>query len=341
MKLMNWVTLYRIILLIGILILLTSLALEPLPFLITASTGAAITIFAFIELKLIKKHTLQPLSAPPIASSSPANFIPSLPFHQRTPSTSFSRMSFFQKLFPQKTQKTMSSPSPKQKRTDIAVFKTSGIDRKVELLHAYILKSLAGHYPKEKIKEAALKANWPEDLFTETLDIIINKRVRGKLIILGTIFLLSIVLSTILITQDIFLVPYWISSLKYASLSFYIGASLIFFVVIVLFIIKLKQTLKKKKITYKIEETQHVADIKEAVKGATSQYETELDRLYAILIEKGRLTITEIAEGFGISKKEAEEWSKILKEQDLVDIHYPAVGDPEVIWKPSKSTKSL
>ena len=89
------------------------------------------------------------------------------------------------------------------------------------------------------------------------------------------------------------------------------------------------------------EEEKNVQDIKEVLVKYSGSYETDLDRLYKVLSEKQKLTISEVAKAFNISKNEAEEWGKIMRDHDLIVMHYPTVGDPELIWKKSKNIQDL
>ena len=43
-----------------------------------------------------------------------------------------------------------------------------------------------------------------------------------------------------------------------------------------------------------------------------------------------KLTIEEVSGIFNISKKESEEWGKILKDEGLISLYYPTVGDVEL-----------
>ena len=55
--------------------------------------------------------------------------------------------------------------------------------------------------------------------------------------------------------------------------------------------------------------------------------------MLALVIEKGKLGVDEVAGVFGISKSEAEEWGKILKDEGLITLYYPTVGEVELRWK--------
>lgn len=64
---------------------------------------------------------------------------------------------------------------------------------------------------------------------------------------------------------------------------------------------------------------------------------TDLDELYKMLKGNKKLKISEIAEEFKISKEKALEWGKILENEDIIDIDYPAFTSPEIKLKNSKT----
>ena len=72
----------------------------------------------------------------------------------------------------------------------------------------------------------------------------------------------------------------------------------------------------------------------EAIKKLVKQklpYQTDIDVLYALIKEYKKRKISEIAKIFGVSKEKAEEWANILEESQLAKLHYPAMGEPELI----------
>ena len=103
----------------------------------------------------------------------------------------------------------------------------------------------------------------------------------------------------------------------------------------IIFILRIRKTVEKKKVEYKLVEEKNVVEIKQKLENLNTQFETDFDKLYALIIERGKLNFAEIAKAFNVSKEQAEEWGKILKEQDLITIHYPAFGEPELVWKKS------
>ena len=96
---------------------------------------------------------------------------------------------------------------------------------------------------------------------------------------------------------------------------------------------------KEKKIKEEKKEKEVLQKIKKEVVAKASKYETDLDKLYNLINDVGSLTITEVAEGFGISKEQAEEWGKILESHNLIELNYPAIGELQLCKKKLKITK--
>ncbi len=67
--------------------------------------------------------------------------------------------------------------------------------------------------------------------------------------------------------------------------------------------------------------------------------ETELDVLYELVKVKKKIKISQVAKDFGIKKDQVEVWVRILERNDLIEIHYPAIGEPEIRCKTSKITQ--
>jgi chromosome segregation ATPase len=61
--------------------------------------------------------------------------------------------------------------------------------------------------------------------------------------------------------------------------------------------------------------------------------ETAIDELARILNEKKRITITEAARLLKTNPAQIEEWVKILEDHDLVELVYPAWGEPQIVLK--------
>ncbi|MDP1694403.1 MAG: hypothetical protein Q8L34_02580 [Candidatus Woesearchaeota archaeon] len=206
-------------------------------------------------------------------------------------------------------------------------------------LIAYVQQSLEQKYPPEAIRTAAQQSGWPAPLIEQALLIAQPKTAKKKKVMTLLVLVVAlIVLLLLLNSSDMFLLPYWVSSLSDASPQFYFIMIGIFLLVIFLFVRKVKKAYQAKQIRYKVAEDKQVSAIKEEllhmpatlVRGT---YETDFDKLYRLISEKQKLTITEVSQGFNVSRKEAEEWGKILKEQGLIELHYPTVGDLELLWK--------
>jgi len=79
-----------------------------------------------------------------------------------------------------------------------------------------------------------------------------------------------------------------------------------------------------------IEKGKPEKETKQKAYTAGKVIETDFDVLYKLVLEKNKVKISEVAKMFKIDKKKAEEWVQILDERDLVRIHYPAMGEPEI-----------
>jgi hypothetical protein len=60
---------------------------------------------------------------------------------------------------------------------------------------------------------------------------------------------------------------------------------------------------------------------------------TDLDALYSILKKNKSLKIATISKIFNMDKEKALEWAKILENNNLAQIDYPAFSDPEITLK--------
>src|SRR3989344_907218 len=60
-----------------------------------------------------------------------------------------------------------------------------------------------------------------------------------------------------------------------------------------------------------------------------SIYETDFDRLYNVLEKENIATLSQVAEAFNVNKEIAQRWGETLSENELIDYHIPAFGEPE------------
>jgi len=70
-----------------------------------------------------------------------------------------------------------------------------------------------------------------------------------------------------------------------------------------------------------------------------NQIETHVDNIYYDVLNKKKVHLKDVADKFKVHKKKAEEWASVLDEQDLIDLHYPAVGHAELRAKTGENTK--
>ncbi len=69
------------------------------------------------------------------------------------------------------------------------------------------------------------------------------------------------------------------------------------------------------------------------------KYETDIDRLYRLVNDTGRVSVGTAAEIFRLKKEQAEEWGRILESHGLIEIEYPAVGEVQLCKKSLQRTE--
>lgn len=57
---------------------------------------------------------------------------------------------------------------------------------------------------------------------------------------------------------------------------------------------------------------------------------TPIDELFELVMKKGSLKIKDAAKAFGVERSQMDAWAKILEDHDLIEIHYPPIGEPEI-----------
>ncbi|RLI92736.1 MAG: hypothetical protein DRO95_01555 [Candidatus Altiarchaeales archaeon] len=86
--------------------------------------------------------------------------------------------------------------------------------------------------------------------------------------------------------------------------------------------LKRRHMLAKKKI---MAQREHIS-IREGEK-----IQTPIDRFFSLVKKYKRIRIDDnLAKKLGVSKTQIEEWAMILEEHKLVELHYPAIGEPEI-----------
>ena len=53
--------------------------------------------------------------------------------------------------------------------------------------------------------------------------------------------------------------------------------------------------------------------------------------MYEILKEKKKLKVKTLSKYFKVEEKTILEWARVLEEANLLTVHYPTVGDPQII----------
>ena len=66
------------------------------------------------------------------------------------------------------------------------------------------------------------------------------------------------------------------------------------------------------------------------------RYETDVDKLVELVNRYERIKMGEIAQVFEVKMPIVEEWARILEEHDLIKVHYPPIGDAELVKRKPK-----
>ncbi len=178
---------------------------------------------------------------------------------------------------------------------------------------------------KKKIEELKLKAKKEKILIKVELK---KHPLLPRVLIALFIFAITIIL--ILYKKGKFSIE---NPLSAATLGLIVGLFMLYVIVNIYKVRKEKKTKEEK------QEKVVLAKIKKEVVAKASKYETDVDKLYKLIEEVGCLTITEVSEGFGITREQAEEWGKILESHDLIELNYPAIGELQLCKKKSKITE--
>lgn len=71
----------------------------------------------------------------------------------------------------------------------------------------------------------------------------------------------------------------------------------------------------------------------ERVKKIKAEITTDIDRMYEIIRDKGMINLKKVAKNMKIDIELAEEWGRVLEEHEMIDLHYPPIGEPVFIVK--------
>ncbi len=91
---------------------------------------------------------------------------------------------------------------------------------------------------------------------------------------------------------------------------------------------KVKEIGEKQELEEKIDKTDEKVNVVEFPKG---EYTTALDNLLFFVDKNKSVSLKDIANKFNITEEKAEEWVRILQENNLVEVHYPLFGGPRVM----------
>lgn len=67
--------------------------------------------------------------------------------------------------------------------------------------------------------------------------------------------------------------------------------------------------------------------------------ETNIDRLHHLIKEKGEIKVSKAAKIFNVNESEIERWGQILQDHNLVQLHYPLIGEAVLKVKQEKQEK--
>jgi hypothetical protein len=212
-------------------------------------------------------------------------------------------------------------------KMSIKTFKTRHhLDELDELIN-YIKLNLKKGYTKNQIKAKLIEGKWPKNI----IEIIFRKVLwqNNFLIInvISTLILIMIFITYLIMNKKLKL----ISDLN-LFFSFMIAFLFIEIVIIVhQTIISIKNKYLYTNIIQKIRPKPE--DRKKEEKPSliiAEEFKTDVDRLYELVQEKGKIKISEVMQILNVTKKKAEEWALILAEHGLIDICYLTFGGLEL-----------
>jgi len=248
------------------------------------------------------------------------------------------KKSFFSKIFSR-------SKKPEEEKEEVKEVKIKKLKTKEEkesekkkLILDYVRKSLKYNIPKDKIIESAVASDWPHDLVEDVIKEATKGKHKKSFVFVSVLAGISLCIFLFLVLSGNLLFGYWIETLSSGSIFVYLGVVVFLLLIIIVFVLRLKSVMKKKRKVYKAVEDKKVSEFKEIIKSGKGAsfgvaYQTDIDKLLDLVNKKGKVSLGEVVKTFGVTKVEAENWGKILKDQELVTIYYPTVGDPELRCK--------
>ncbi len=251
------------------------------------------------------------------------------------------KFTFFSKLLHlfrfRKKPKMVGKGIEKESKPDTKKVGKNKEKEKLDQLRNYILESMKNNVPKNEIIKACLASDWPKEKVEKVMNSIGNKGKKKNFASLIILVAVTLLVMVGLILSGNFLIGYWLESLKLVSKGAYYAILGIVVISIGVIVYDVKDRLGHRKKVYKIKTKESVSEIKEEMESdeekvvtTVGAYNTDMDRLLDLVNEKKKLNVEEVSGIFDISKKEAEEWGKILKDEGLISLYYPTVGDVEL-----------
>ena len=67
------------------------------------------------------------------------------------------------------------------------------------------------------------------------------------------------------------------------------------------------------------------------LKGEIKYLLTDIDALHSYVLEKKTVSLADAAKRFKASKKNVEDWGRILEDHRMIEMHYPVAGEPTLM----------
>lgn len=186
-----------------------------------------------------------------------------------------------------------------------------------KVLVSYITKEQWRGFANQDIEQVLNRAGWPnqsiKEAFAEAASHPMHRyraRIIISIIMLATLLTIIFILSSSAIYFVIEHIVYIVVGMGVATIGF-----------IVLLYVKNRKT--KRMV---LDEAP-----KRTLETKPGEYETDIDLLYKMLLEKKRLKLSDIMSQFGVPQRHALEWAKILETHGLARVRYPAFGEPEIV----------
>ena len=345
---------FKVLLVLGIVLSISSiyfLLTEAIFAIFTSTTGVLIVAFSVFEIVRLKKINPQEKKLKPIASKAKKsdNDISwtyydvnskKKPELEIEPEKHKAKFTFFSKLLHlfhlKRKPKMVGKSVNKDVKTETKKVGKNQDKEKLDQLKSYILESKKNNVPKQEIVKACTSSGWPIDKVEKVILRIYSKGKHKSFFSLILLIFVVLGLRSGLVLSGNFLIGYWLDSLKLISSSAYYVILGLVVVSMGIIMFDVKDRLAHKKKVYKIKSDDSVKEIKENMKTeehvvvTTGDSLTDIDKLLDLVNEKEKLPIEEVSGIFNISKKESEEWGKILKDEGLISLYYPTVGDVEL-----------